>query len=97
MQLITHITDIMIIISQTKTITTPETVEGESLSTHVILCRQKELAHIKRMEDLDARQDKLEATERELRSFLLRTITSVALAILTSAVSIGVHIANLLK
>ena len=86
----------MIIFTRTK-VETPETVEGESLAAHVILCRQREIANEKRMADIEERQDKVENREIALRAYILRTITTAAIALLSSAISLGVMISQFIK
>lgn len=86
----------MIIFTKTK-IETPETIEGESLAAHVILCRQREISINERMDELDQRQNKIEQREHELRSYILKTITTAFLALLSSAVSLGVMISQFVK
>jgi hypothetical protein len=75
----------------------PEHVEGESLATHVMLCRQRDLSTTKRLSEIDERQDKIETRESELRSYILRTITTAAIALLSSAISLGVMISSFIK
>lgn len=84
------------IFTKTK-IETPETIEGESLAAHVILCRQREISINERMDELDQRQNKIENREHELRSYILKTITTAFLALLSSAVSLGVMISQFVK
>lgn len=86
----------MIIYTKTK-VDTPETIEGENLAAHVILCRQRELAIENRMEELEEKQSKIEQREHELRAYILRTITTAAFALLSSAVSLGAMIAQYIK
>lgn len=86
----------MIIYTRTK-VETPETVEGESLAAHVILCRQREIANEKRLADIEQRQDKIEDRETALRTYILRTITTAAIALLSSAVSLGVMVSQFVK
>lgn len=86
----------MIIYTKTK-VDTPETVEGENLAAHVIMCRQRELAMEKRMDEIEERQIKIEQREHDLRSYILRTITTAAFALLSSAVSLGVILSEFLK
>lgn len=81
----------------TKTKDTPENLEGENLAAHVILCRQREASVKKRMDELDERQDKIESRENELRSYILKTITTAFIALLSSAVSLGVMISQFVK
>ena len=86
------------IVLYTKTKTdTPETIEGENLAAHVILCRQRDIAIGNRMEEFDQRMDKMEEREHELRSYILKTITTAAFALLSSAVSLGVMIFEFVK
>lgn len=86
----------MIIYTKTNT-DKPETIEGENLAAHVILCRQREASIKKRMDELDERQDKIEEREHELRSYILKTITTAAIALLSSAVSLGIMISQFVK
>lgn len=86
----------MIIYTKTK-VETPETVEGESLAAHVVMCRQRELVMEKRMEEIEEKQSKIEQREHELRSYILKTITTAFLALLSSAVSLGVMISQFVK
>jgi hypothetical protein len=87
-----------VIVLYTKTKTdAPETIEGENLAAHVILCRQRDIAITTRFEEMNDRQDKIENSEKELRAYLLRTITTAALALLSSAVSFGVIISEFVK
>ena len=86
----------MILYTKTK-IDTPDTIEGENLAAHVILCRQREISIVDRMDELEQRQDKIENREHELRSYILKTITTAAFALLSSAVSLGVMISEFAK
>jgi hypothetical protein len=86
----------MIIYTKTK-VDTPETIEGENLAAHVILCRQRELSLENRLEELEDKQSKIEEREHELRAYILRTITTAAFALLSSAVSLGAMIAQYIK
>jgi hypothetical protein len=86
----------MIIYTKTK-VETPETVEGENLAAHVVMCRQRELAMEKRMEEIEEKHSKIEQREHELRSYILKTITTAFLALLSSAVSLGVMISQFIK
>ncbi len=86
----------MLIFTKTKTDTT-ETVEGENLAAHVIMCRQREFAMEKRMEEIEQRQNNYDSREHELRSYISRTITTAAIALLSSAVTVGVMISQFLK
>lgn len=86
----------MILYTKTK-IETPETVEGESLAAHVVLCRQREISINTRMDELEQRQNKIEQREREAHSYILKTITTAFLALLSSAVSLGVMISQFVK
>ena len=86
----------MLIYTKTK-VETPETVESESLAAHVVMCRQRELAMEKRMEEIEEKQSKIEQREHELRSYILKTITTAFLALLSSAVSLGVMISQFVK
>ena len=87
----------MIIYTLTTTKENPEHVEGESLAAHVMLCRERDLASTKRLSEIDERQDKIEARENELRLYILRTITTAAIALLSSAVSLGVMLSGFIK
>ncbi len=86
----------MLIFTKTKT-DTPETVESDNLVAHVVMCRQRELAMDKRMEEIEERQNDIASKEEELRSYILRTITTAALALLSSAITVGVIISQFLK
>lgn len=76
---------------------TPENVEGENLAAHVILCRQRELSSTIRMDEIEDRQDKIEDREHALKSFLMKTITTALLALISSAFSIGVLLSEYFK
>jgi hypothetical protein len=86
----------MYIYTTTK-VDTPENVEGENLAAHVVMCRQRELAMEKRMVEIEEKQSKIEQREHELRSYILKTITTAFLALLSSAVSLGVMISQFIK
>jgi len=86
----------MILYTTTKT-DTPESVEGENLAAHVVLCRQREISINNRMDEIEERQNKIEEREHELRSYILRTITTAVFALLSSAVSLGVMISEFVK
>lgn len=86
----------MIIYTRTK-VETPDTVEGENLAAHVVMCRQREVATEKRMIEIEEKQSKIEQREHELRSYILKTITTAFLALLSSAVSLGVVISQFVK
>lgn len=86
----------MILYTKTK-VDKPETIESENLAAHVVMCRQRELTIAQRMEEIEERQDKLEDREHELRSYILKTITTAAIALLSSGVSLGAMIYGLLK
>lgn len=86
----------MILYTKTK-IDTPDTIEGENLAAHVILCRQREISIVNRMDELEQRQDKIETRESDLRSYILKTITTAFIALLSSAVSLGVMISEFIK
>lgn len=86
----------MIIFTKTK-IETPESVEGENLAAHVILCRQREASINTRMDELEQRQNKLEQREREVHSYILKTVTTALVSLLSSAVSLGVMIFQFIK
>ena len=81
----------MILYTKTKT-DTPESVEGDNLAAHVILCRQRDASINTRMDELEQRQNKIEQREREAHSFILKTITTAFISLLSSAVSLGVMI-----
>lgn len=76
---------------------TPESVEGENLAAHVLLCRQREISINTRMDDLEQRQNKIEQREREVHSFILKTLTTAFISLLSSAVSLGVMIFQFIK
>lgn len=84
------------IFTKTK-VDTPDSVEGENLAAHVIICRQREASINSRMDELEERQNKIEQREHELRSYILKTITTAFLALLSSAVSLGVMISQFVK
>jgi cell division protein FtsB len=86
----------MLIFTKTK-IESPESIEGENLAAHVILCRQREASTKARMDEIEERQDKLESRENDLRSYILKTITTAAFALLSSAVSLGMIISEFVK
>jgi hypothetical protein len=86
----------MILYTKTKT-DTPESVEGENLAAHVVLCRQREISINIRMDELEQRQNKIEQREREAHSFILKTITTAFISLLSSAVSLGVMIFQFVK
>lgn len=86
----------MLIFTKTKS-DTPETVEGDNLAAHVVMCRQRELAMDKRMQEIEVRQNVIDEKESELRSYILRTITTAALSLLSSAITVGVLISQFLK
>lgn len=86
----------MLIFTRTKT-DTPETVEGENLAAHVILCRQREISINERMDEIEQRQIKIETREHDLRSYILKTITTAAFALLSSAVSLGILVSQFVK
>jgi len=86
----------MLIFTKTK-VETPESVEGESLAAHVVLCRQREESINNRMDEIEQRQNKIEQRERELHSYILKTITAAFLALLSSAVSLAVVISQFVK
>lgn len=75
----------------------PEHVESESLAAHVMLCKQRDASISKRLSELDERQDKIESRENELRLYILRTITTAAIALLSSALSLGAMIFGYVK
>lgn len=86
----------MIFYTKTKT-DTPETIEGENLAAHVILCRQREISINERMDEIEQRQIKIENREHDLRSYILKTITTAAFALLSSAVSLGMLVSQFVK
>ena len=86
----------MIIYTKTR-IDTPETVEGENLAAHVVICRQRELAVDKRMVEIEERQIKIEQREHDLRAYIVRTITTAAFALLSSAVALGMMVSQFIK
>lgn len=87
----------MIVLYTTTKVDTPDTIEGENLAAHVILCRQRDISIKNRMDELEQRQDKIEAREHELRSYILKTITTAAFALLSSAVSLGIMLFEFVK
>lgn len=76
---------------------TPETLEGVNLAAHVALCRQRDLTNEKRMRELEEMQDKLERREDELRSYIVRTVSTALLSLLSSAVSLGIMFSEFVK
>lgn len=86
----------MLIFTKTK-VESPESIEGENLAAHVILCRQRDLSTKARMDEIEDRQDKLESRESDLRSYILKTITTAAFALLSSAVSLGMVLSEFVK
>lgn len=87
----------MLIFTTTTKSDTPENVEGDNLSAHVLLCRQRESSMKTRMDEIEDRQDKIEQREHELRSYILRTITTAAFALLSSAASLIIIIIEFIK
>lgn len=83
----------MLIFTKTKT-DTPETVEGDNLAAHIILCRQREASIKSRMDEIEDRQIKLESRESDIRSYILRTVTTAAIALISSAFSLGVMLSQ---
>ncbi len=83
----------MLIFTKTKT-DTPETVEGENLAAHIILCRQRDQSIKERMDEIEDRQIKLESRESDIRSYILRTVTTAAIALISSAFSLGVMLSQ---
>lgn len=83
----------MLIFTKTKT-DTPETVEGENLAAHIILCRQREASIKSRMDEIEDRQIKLESRESDIRSYILRTVTTAAIALISSAFSLGLMLSQ---
>lgn len=86
----------MIIFTKTK-VETPESVEGENLAAHVVLCRERETSIANRMDELEQRQNKIEQREHELRSYILKTVTTAFISLLSSAVSLGVMVFQFVK
>ena len=86
----------MILYTKTK-VETPESVEGENLAAHVVLCRQREISINNRMDELEQRQSKIEQREREIHSYILKTVTTAFISLLSSAVSLGVMIFQFVK
>lgn len=86
----------MIIFTKTNVEST-ETVEGENLAAHVIICRERDSAVNNRLNEIDERLDKIETKEYELRTSIFRTITTAAFALLSSAVSLGVLFSEFVK
>lgn len=86
----------MILYTKTKT-DTPESVEGDNLAAHVVLCRQREISINARMDELEQRQNKIEQREREIHSYILKTVTTALVSLLSSAVSLGVMIFQFVK
>jgi hypothetical protein len=86
----------MLIFTKTK-VESPESIEGENLAAHVILCRQRDLSTKERMDEIEERQNKLESRESDLRSYILKTITTAAFALLSSAVSLGMMLSEFVK
>jgi len=83
----------MLIFTKTKT-DTPETVEGENLAAHIILCRQREASIKSRMDEIEDRQIKLESRESDIRSYILKTVTTAAIALISSAFSLGLMLSQ---
>jgi cell division protein FtsB len=86
----------MLIFTKTK-VESPESIEGENLAAHVILCRQREASTKARMDEIEDRQAELENRESDMRSYILKTITTAAFALLSSAVSLGMLISDFVK
>ena len=86
----------MLIFTKTK-VESPDSIEGENLAAHVILCRQREASTKARMDEIEERQSRLESRESDLRSYILKTITTAAFALLSSAVSLGMMISEFAK
>jgi hypothetical protein len=86
----------MLIFTKTK-VESPESIEGENLAAHVILSRQRHDSIQSRMDEIEDRQIKLESRESDLRSYILKTITTAAFALLSSAVSLGIMISDFVK
>lgn len=85
------------IIYTTKTKETPENLEGESLAAHVAMCRQREVTMQKRLDDIETKQTKIETREEELRTYILRTITTVAISLVSSALSFGMMLSEFIR
>ena len=86
----------MILFTKTN-IDTPDTVEGDNLAAHVILCRQRDISIKERMDEIEQRQNKIEQREREVHSYILKTVTTAFISLLSSAVSLGVMIFQFVK
>jgi hypothetical protein len=86
----------MIIYTKTK-IDTPDTIEGENLAAHVVLCQQRDAVNKNRITTLSDRLDRIEERENELRSYILKTITTAAFSLLSSAISLGVMISHYIR
>lgn len=85
-----------ILYTKTK-VDTPENVEGENLGAHVILCRERAAATHTRMSKIEEKMNTIEQREEQLRSYILKTITTAAIALLSSAVSVGVMFSHYIK
>lgn len=86
----------MILYTKTK-VETPESVEGENLAAHVLLCRQRNTSIHQRMDEIEQRQNEFEQRERKVHAYVLKTITAAFIALLSSAVSLGVMISQFVK
>lgn len=86
----------MIIFTKTKT-DTPETIEGENLAAHIVLCRQRDRSINERMDEIEQRQNAIEERERDIKSYILRTVTTAAIALISSAFSLGVMLSQYVK
>jgi hypothetical protein len=74
-----------------------ESVETTSLAAHVAIQKERDLVIDDQIDEIKKRQNEIEDRERELKSFLLRTVTTAAIALLSSAVSLGVAISQFVK
>lgn len=86
----------MLIFTKTK-VESPDSIEGENLAAHVVLCRQRYESMQTRMDEIEERQIKLESRESDLRSYILKTVTTAAFALLSSAISLGIMISDFVK
>jgi hypothetical protein len=87
---------VMIIYTKTK-IDTPDTIEGENLAAHVVLCQQRDAANKNRITTLSDRMDRSEERENELRSYILKTLTTAVFSLLSSVVSLGIMLSQFIK
>lgn len=83
----------MILFTKTKT-DTPESIEGENLATHIVLCRQRDQSIKERMDEIEQRQINLESRESDIKSYILRTVTTAAIALISSAFSLGIMLSQ---